>query len=97
MPGTYSISESAHDPLGLLANYNVSYVPGMLTITKATPTVTLTGPSGSLVYDGTSDVTNWAKPQLAGVATGIAPTGSATVRYYPGTTTTGRGGYCRHR
>ncbi len=90
LPGTYSISESSHDPLDLLANYNATYVSATLTITKATPTVTLTGPSGPLVYDGTTDVTNWAKPQLAGVTGGIAPTGSATMRYYAGSSTKGK-------
>jgi autotransporter-associated beta strand protein len=88
-PGTYDISDDASDPLDVLGNYDITYVPATVTITKAAPTVTLTGPSGKLVYNGTSGVTAWARPLLAGVSGGVAPTGTAAVAFYAGSSATG--------
>ena len=84
LPGGYTISDTAKDPLGILDNYNVTYIPATLTITKAVPNLTVTGPSEPLVYDGTSDLTSWATALLAGVSGGVAPSGTATVLFYRG-------------
>jgi RHS repeat-associated protein len=58
------------------------------TVAKAAPTLTLPA-APTLTYDGTSDVTNWAKPTLTGITGLAAPTGTATLLFYAGSTGTG--------
>jgi hypothetical protein len=53
------------------------------------PSVTLPQAPTNLVYDGTSDVTNWVVPVLHGVAGQPAPTGAVTLKYYNGSSATG--------
>ncbi|HWE97612.1 MAG TPA: CARDB domain-containing protein [Tepidisphaeraceae bacterium] len=60
-----------------------------LTVNPSNPIVTLTAPSGVLTYDGSADVTNGFVSALAGFVGAPAPTGSATLVFYPGTTPTG--------
>ena len=43
----------------------------------------------SIIYDGTSDVTNWAVPAVNGVSGVANPTGSPIVVFYSGTSATG--------
>ncbi len=57
--------------------------------TRLTPTVTIATPPTYIAYDGTSDVTNWATATLTGVSGKTAPTGSPTLAWYAGTTTSG--------
>ncbi len=51
--------------------------------------VTLASPPPSIVYDGTTDVTNWVKATVTGVAGAPAPSGTTTFTYYTGMTPTG--------
>ena len=62
-------------------------MPATFTIGQATPTVTLPTPPTNLVYDGTTDVTNWVQATVTGVAGAAAPTGTVTYTYYTGSTT----------
>ena len=82
--GTYTVvANYAGD-----ANYlSATSSPVTFTIGQATPTVTLPTPPTNLVYDGTTDVTNWVQATVTGVAGAAAPTGSATYTYYAGSTT----------
>jgi hypothetical protein len=59
------------------------------TATIQTPTVTIGSPPANIYYDGTSDVTSWATASVTGVSGSPAPTGSASLTYYNGTTATG--------
>ncbi len=59
------------------------------TVSRATPTVTISPPPPFIVYDGTSDVTNWAVPGVSGVDGVRNPTGLPTAVFYSGTSATG--------
>ena len=63
--------------------------PTTFTIAKAGVSVTLASPPPSIVYDGTTDVTNWVKATVTGVAGAPAPSGTTTFTYYTGMTPTG--------
>jgi hypothetical protein len=59
------------------------------TINRATTTVALAAPPASIVYDGTSDVTNWVSATVTGVGGAPAPTGSPVFTYYAGNSASG--------
>ena len=50
--------------------------PTTFTIAKAGVSVTLASPPPSIVYDGTTDVTNWVKATVTGVAAGTGSSGT---------------------
>jgi beta-glucanase (GH16 family) len=58
-------------------------------LTKLPCSVTLPSPPSNIPYDGTTDVTDWVTPTVAGVSGSPAPTGTPTLVYYSGTTPTG--------
>ncbi len=58
-------------------------------VTRLTPSVTISSAPANITYDGTSDVTSWASTGVTGVTGSPAPTGSASLVYYNGTTDTG--------
>ena len=83
--GSYTVM-----PSGLTStNYAITFMPGTLTVTTASPQLTLASPPATIAYDGTADVTNWAGTQLTGAAGASAPTGSPTLLFYAGTSATG--------
>jgi hypothetical protein len=69
---------------GVLATISTAF-----TIVQAAPTVTIGSPPRYVIYDGTSDVTNWAAPSVSGVSGAANPTGSSNVVFYEGTSVTG--------
>jgi len=88
-PAVFDITANPSDPLDVLGNYHITYIPATLTINKAVPIVILAGPAATPVYDGTTDVTAWARSAVGGVSGGAAPTGIATLLFYTGPTATG--------
>ena len=69
---------------GVLATASTAF-----TISRATPTVTLSSPPPSITFDGTSDVTNWAIASVSGVSGVPNPTGLPNVVFYAGISPTG--------
>ena len=78
--GIYTIS--AGD--GSLAAISTAFA-----ISRATPTVALASPPPSITYDGTSDVTKWAIPNVSGVSGMANPTGLPNVVFYGGNSPAG--------
>jgi len=58
-------------------------------LTKLASSVSIASPPSNITYDGTTDVTSWAVATVQGASGYPAPTGSATLSYYNGTTATG--------
>ena len=88
LPGTYTVVASY---VGDNVYAAAATAPVTFTVAKATPTLTLTLTPGPAVvrYDGTADVTAWAKAVLLGVTNATGPTGAATVVFYAGSSATG--------
>ena len=63
-------------------------VTSTLTVSQARPTLVLPA-APSLVYDGTTDVTAWAAPALAGVSGATTPTNPVAMAFYTGPTAVG--------
>jgi hypothetical protein len=62
---------TASDAVGIgLSNYTISYVPGALTVGKATPTVTLSADNNPVVFGQNVTFTATVTPPAAGTPTG---------------------------
>ena len=86
LPGTYTVVASY---VGDNIYAAAATAPVTFTVARATPTLTLTPGPAVVWYDGTADVTAWAKAVLFGVTDATGPTGAAAVVFYAGTSTTG--------
>ena len=72
------------------ANFSAAQsAPLTFTISRATPTVTLSSPPASITYDSTNSVTAWVKATISGVSGAPAPSGPISYIYYTGTTASG--------
>jgi hypothetical protein len=61
----------------------------LLTVNKATPTLSLPASNGQIVYDGTAGVISSVVPTFSGIFGADSPVGSPTILFYIGTSATG--------
>lgn len=85
-PGTYAITPTVVDPSGRLGNYNVTLVPGTLSVTSNSTVVAITVASGSSTVSFGTAVTFSIR---VGPPSGSTGTPTGTVTFRDGTTVLG--------